>query len=331
MRTNTLFIFTLVLLFGIQNNSIAHNPIESEIYNEYTVEILGDPFRICGGFKIYLSDENCEGYDLKATVDPNTNMANGELDIDVYVVYLSDQISSQKYILPSYVEEKMYLRYDNGNGTYGYSDQIEFFSQTSSNPNQFKSQVSIDTDLIGNINCKGSENMTVELKVTLVTPTVGSDILTDPTIVLNNQFIPYPAQKYCSSGRIFSSDYFYHLCDESAFPKITVTETLKVCVPCGNKSDESAFKSRELSDDTSKLKISPNPFAENIHYEFNSDTENIGKAYILNVNGKIVKNKELSVKKGENAFNLNTHDLPSGVYFFVLESNGHKEIQKIIK
>ena len=79
-----------------------------------------------------------------------------------------------------------------------------------------------------------------------------------------------------------------------------------------------------------ELLVYPNPFADNINIDFNSNSGAFGeevKGSIIDVQGKLVKTFNVTERSNQ----VSTADLPSGNYFLILNRNGIIERQKLIK
>lgn len=344
MKTNTVLIFSLVFFFGFQDLAIGQKLIEKPVFNSQ----ITDVFRICFGNKNYEEyNESACGqqfidFDIQATMDVNTGQPSGELEVFVYVANLTNQDFFLNYLLPEHVPP-MYLRYDNGDG-YKYSKRITLFKKYSETypqspfNNLFYSSVIIDTDLVSKVDCPDPLITLVDVELALVTmsefPVESGGTATDGStssgsISTTTGGYPtlYPASSYCDDGEIFDQ-YFTEICNNGVPP----IDILTVCVYCAlyELSDEGEVDDRSIELEK-QFSISPNPFNDEILYEFTANTEAKSKLLLFDVNGKLVIDKTISIKQGSNSFSLDTRNLLNGVYFSAVNINGERVITKLIK
>ncbi|MFN3405374.1 MAG: T9SS type A sorting domain-containing protein [Cytophagaceae bacterium] len=94
--------------------------------------------------------------------------------------------------------------------------------------------------------------------------------------------------------------------------------TVSVCTGTANASANAA------------LKIYPNP----VHYSFNlTFTSPIAEQVemtMINSAGMVVKTEQLNVKIGENNFMFDAFELPKGIYFLQIKSQGRIINQKVV-
>ena len=76
-----------------------------------------------------------------------------------------------------------------------------------------------------------------------------------------------------------------------------------------------------------KLSAAPNPFTSSTKITFNSDKEQTVYFSVLNVLGKRVYHKKLSVKQGKNSIPFSKNRLQSGIYIYTLQ-NAKEKISK---
>ena len=70
------------------------------------------------------------------------------------------------------------------------------------------------------------------------------------------------------------------------------------------------------------LNLYPNPVVDNLSIQYNGITGGTAKVNIFNMIGKNVMSTVASVEEGMNTLNLNTFELPAGIYFLEVENNG---------
>lgn len=78
------------------------------------------------------------------------------------------------------------------------------------------------------------------------------------------------------------------------------------------------------------MNLYPNPSNSNATLRFSSPKSSIVKLNVFNTLGKVIFTKTIDSKQGENEFNLNVKDLPSGIYICSLEYEGKTITKKLI-
>ncbi len=79
--------------------------------------------------------------------------------------------------------------------------------------------------------------------------------------------------------------------------------------------------------------VFPNPAHNNLTVSFNASKENTGRIFILDLSGRELITRNLTVKEGENISELDVSDLSKGIYVVAIESEGmlSKRIKVIIE
>ena len=89
---------------------------------------------------------------------------------------------------------------------------------------------------------------------------------------------------------------------------------------------------QEYSENTSHFINYPNPFNKFTNISFNNKTTGHVKLTVYDIYGK--KIKELTnniISKGYHTFQFNTNDIPSGIYYIILNTTEGKFVKKAVK
>lgn len=194
--------------------------------------------------------------------------------------------------------------------------------------------------------CSDGEFAKVSIHVSLVTPDV-------------NGYIPYPICDFTSEDDIFSCLYFDHLpCNPitgnectiigagsvDTFIKIKCSDPIDPTDPTdpdGNPDNGEGANGESNEDFMNKLDInntnlqgvflevatSPNPFYDQVKISSNKD---INRASLYDINGRILLQNTYNNTDDYNV-QLNTSEIPSGIFFIKVESDGEIEMIKMIK
>lgn len=182
--------------------------------------------------------------------------------------------------------------------------------------------------------------------------TISSEMLTDGP---NGTLIPYPICSYTAPGDIFTCDYFaetsgYCLpnsrdCNNLALGSFSISgeigcsdcepiQTAPQEIPKDSIPGNPSFKKQNPSDlllsKELQVEVSPNPFRENLNIYLEQGGSNI-QIKVFDTTGRMVKSTNgLDLGPGT-AFELDTADLPKGMYILHV-SNGEKDqFVKLIK
>lgn len=79
------------------------------------------------------------------------------------------------------------------------------------------------------------------------------------------------------------------------------------------------------------LTVHPNPASDIITINYNSSFESHQRMMIYNAQGKMIKETLISVAEGDNSIGENISDLPSGIYFMMIDDGEGTYISKFIK
>lgn len=79
-------------------------------------------------------------------------------------------------------------------------------------------------------------------------------------------------------------------------------------------------------------KVYPNPFKNAITIDVSSDKSETATLNLIDITGKVFESRKVSLKNGQNTFEINNLNLDSGIYFVQLTySNGKGYSTKILK
>ena len=78
------------------------------------------------------------------------------------------------------------------------------------------------------------------------------------------------------------------------------------------------------------LEVFPNPSADFANIRINTNTEGSGKLSIVNQLGQMVYEKSVSTHAGSSVIRVDVKNYTAGVYSVILDTNGKKDIQKLI-
>lgn len=91
-------------------------------------------------------------------------------------------------------------------------------------------------------------------------------------------------------------------------------------ISCGNSANSNFSNSlvANLSNEVSKVeldKVFPNPAEDFIQISVNSGVAKTIQLHVLDIQGKIVKQKNIGISEGENFLEMDINQLPAGIYF----------------
>ena len=96
---------------------------------------------------------------------------------------------------------------------------------------------------------------------------------------------------------------------------INISGSAHMNAPTEMENANTAFDQEAL------IKVYPNPAADKINLEFESVSGNNSIA-VYNIEGKMMISEQKYLSEGMNTIELNTTDLPNGIYFISVENNG---------
>lgn len=77
-----------------------------------------------------------------------------------------------------------------------------------------------------------------------------------------------------------------------------------------------------------KLIAAPNPFSNSTVISFDSNSESKSTFTVKNILGKVVFQKNIQTKKGNNSFQFLKGDLTSGIYIYTIQNKENVTISK---
>jgi hypothetical protein len=78
--------------------------------------------------------------------------------------------------------------------------------------------------------------------------------------------------------------------------------------------------------------VSPNPFTEYLNVNLDWNASEVVSVKILNVQGKEIVSKQVTLNKGSNYFKIdNLSNLPAGIYLLQFTSPTQRIVEKIVK
>jgi len=96
-------------------------------------------------------------------------------------------------------------------------------------------------------------------------------------------------------------------------------------------ADSSSSVVSKINLDFSELSIYPNPVQDKATIRYFLKIDSDVKIHLLDGNGRLVKAfLHETQKAGEHRLDIDIQNLPSGVYFYTLETNSHKESKRLI-
>jgi len=102
---------------------------------------------------------------------------------------------------------------------------------------------------------------------------------------------------------------------------------------CKNVSDEMYYvysESNLITKAEDKFKIIPNPFTDRINIIYSGNRTDLISWEIIQLDGKVVKLKNLW-QKDNISMQIPTSDIPSGIYFLIIQSTNLVITQKLVK
>ncbi len=100
------------------------------------------------------------------------------------------------------------------------------------------------------------------------------------------------------------------------------------CEPIRIDSSTGIF---EGDDALQQVSFYPNPFDENLNIEFNASQACKIGIDVYDITGRTYFSSELAMNRNHNHFSIETSQLPKGVYFIKLNSNGQYHYKKLVK
>ncbi len=107
-------------------------------------------------------------------------------------------------------------------------------------------------------------------------------------------------------------------------------------VPCGNilHTDNGGTVGDEelrMKDEELRTKVYPNPVISNTNIEYELDKASNVHIEIFNYAGQLVELMDETQSTGFHKFQWSTSDLPSGIYFYRIETSDNRASGRIIK
>lgn len=266
-------------------------------------------------------------------------------------LYLPDPNSSGIDYLPTGYPP-MYLRYYIEGGPSGILPVNEF--QLDQDLSQNSSGIQINTAIVKTSifdfcdDCPNSENgVEFIYSAELVTPVIN----TNGTIT----YITYPACDYTGSQDIFSCKIYGSATGDCSDPNpvcnlgaLTTSEGSMIfdCSiifdhqnqdpdspdnPDGfTDNDQELYIENTTSFQTNKINVSPNPFTQNFHIELGKNDE-AQEITLFNASGQQVYSQKDPAIFEEQFIDINTSNLPKGVYFLSVKTATDIKTTKVIK
>lgn len=158
----------------------------------------------------------------------------------------------------------------------------------------------------------------------------------------------YPVETYGSRGDLFSCAVFEETCNvcvpsaSNCLGPFPPTNNIKVCIDC-SKCDGKATpnpsprdhrdyrKSEAINEDLTALQVSPNPFATQLQYAYQSTVETNVLVRLLSLDGQVWLEEKQAVGIGANQFSISTAQLSAGAYYLQIIDGQENPIQTLIK
>ncbi len=110
----------------------------------------------------------------------------------------------------------------------------------------------------------------------------------------------------------------------------TVSVTLNGCTTTDVVTVSEIVNITPLDPNKFQFLISPNPAKNEIVAQIISTEITEMNLSIIDVEGKIIQQKNIVIQEGENNYNFNLNSFSNGIYFMVLEENASKSVQKFM-
>ena len=123
---------------------------------------------------------------------------------------------------------------------------------------------------------------------------------------------------------------FYQYEDRDISTGVTYYYRLKMMDNDG-RFDISPIKTASFEGEDEKPKIYPNPMTDEAFLSIFSSTENTAYLKLMNMQGRVVQAFSQKIMEGENTIPLAINDVPSGLYFLVVEMGDKRFQLKISK
>ncbi len=82
--------------------------------------------------------------------------------------------------------------------------------------------------------------------------------------------------------------------------------------------------------DLFEMNIYPNPASDYINIDFNTNTNNNAQVIITDINGKVIKEENISYEKGFNHRRIDLQDMISGTYFVITKTSKKTDAKKLV-
>ena len=83
--------------------------------------------------------------------------------------------------------------------------------------------------------------------------------------------------------------------------------------------------------DKAAVRITPNPFNDNVTIEVTADKTDVGQVQIFDLLGKNILSRPLSISTGKNAVSIETSSLQAGAYLVKITIGNKSLTTKIVK
>lgn len=78
------------------------------------------------------------------------------------------------------------------------------------------------------------------------------------------------------------------------------------------------------------MQNNPNPVINNTTIKFTSTTDGKAKLSVYNVTGQKMIDKDFSVQRGDNNYELDASTIENGIYLYAIEFNGQKQVRRMV-
>ncbi|MEM9549028.1 MAG: T9SS type A sorting domain-containing protein [Bacteroidota bacterium] len=336
-KTTILTVLVALLLFNVN-----WNPVLSLETSDCSAPVVTAIHKICTSSNA-LSGSNpqyCGSSEFHILIDDE---CVDNLPVTVYMTNIdANPQYNTVYDLPAGTRP-IHIRYEYSPGNWVVTDELKdvVFKGMANNIAMFGIDIEIPLEIITDIGCPpGVYKLSTEsLNLEVVTPTLVAGG--------TQNFTLYPIlDESNSSTGIFSCQMFMETscacsgivnCDPTS-PAHQPVYDYDICMECdceedkGNGSGSAGVMSGFDAFNSNKgIDISPNPFGDFVQVRTVAQEGNTSlRVRMFDAMGKLVYNQNYANELGPNTFDINTSNLPEGVYYFILDDGIRRKTEKLL-
>lgn len=148
------------------------------------------------------------------------------------------------------------------------------------------------------------------------------------TETITIKLLPGDSLDYQFQSQMTVSFGIWDICAKTELQTDSNSANNEACVTIYNVS----FQANNTAAGISKFScnIYPNPFSEKSTISISSPVQSQASLSILSMDGRLIKQEEITIEIGENQFEINLENQDSGLYLYTLETDGQVFSGKLI-